>query len=498
MEPEQGSGVYQKRICLGSCRFACVLCLAPHANTNGSVCIANMKQLRSEVEKAIGCGFPEWYGRSFYLIETAGLPSQKSHYEATAFKPKTLNRIPKVSSSFAVHRGKQTSNNFQTTISQEKNLVLVYGSPLETPERVRTSALQKVWYFQGYEPTQVLIIDGDSDTAFRVEQVPKAWDKNTAMAIAATAEMICEMRPLPKEVGMLIAELTYCICETGTVLARKAGYMIAKGHLCCLKKAFANQKIDFSTQNKMRVLAAYYGQLEILKYLPLAGKHLSENLIESAIRGGNLVTLCWVCKSSGEDSWNLKMCNTAALLGRLDILQWLFKAGCPYETRPVYQSAVIGGNLETIEWLYAWLSNQDFPWLQTMCPLAASYGHRAVFEWLKRHGDTSGPHDCMKACCKTGALNMLKWFHGQGNPLSEIFILFAAHCNSLQVLRWLYEKGCPRPNFGLQVYVSIAEAGSALTLKWLHKQEGPWDRDIYEAISAGGTPELRKWARSLA
>jgi hypothetical protein len=103
----------------------------------------------------------------------------------------------------------------------------------------------------------------------------------------------------------------------------------------------------------------------------------------------------------------------AAAAGRLPLLQWARATGCPWDEE-VCEAAARDGHLEVLEWLRA----QGCPWNTSINHSAGEYGHVHVMEWAHANGM---PWDA------------LTWKH------------VARWSRNVEVLKWLYAKGCPRP-----------------------------------------------------
>ena len=75
------------------------------------------------------------------------------------------------------------------------------------------------------------------------------------------------------------------------------------------------------------------------------------------------------------------LCNVAAQVGRLDVLQFARAIGCPWNTSTC-EYAAEGGHLELLRWARA----NDCPWNLYTCVLAAKGGHLEVLQSVRANG----------------------------------------------------------------------------------------------------------------
>ncbi len=102
-------------------------------------------------------------------------------------------------------------------------------------------------------------------------------------------------------------------------------------------------------------LAAYYGQLRILKWLRANGY-----------------------------GWNENTCRYAARYGYMHVLQWAHEHGAPW-SELVCEDAVHGCELEVLKWLRA----NGCPWDKTTC---MSQTNNSIFAWISSGAGDWGTH----------------------------------------------------------------------------------------------------------
>ena len=71
----------------------------------------------------------------------------------------------------------------------------------------------------------------------------------------------------------------------------------------------------------------------------------------------------------------------AAYLGQLEVLKWAREQGCPWDSWTCYHAAA-GGHLEVEQWA----RGRDCPRDQSTCHTAARRGHLEVLMWAREHG----------------------------------------------------------------------------------------------------------------
>ncbi len=131
------------------------------------------------------------------------------------------------------------------------------------------------------------------------------------------------------------------------------------------------------------------------------------NLLRFGARRG-LLEYCEIGLSRGNSKWNI--CETAAIHGQLEVLQWARSQGC------------------------LWDSNT--------CAQTARKGHLEVLQWARSNGCSWNAWTCFWAALE-GHLEVLKWARSQGCPWDSDVCFQAAKNGHLEVLQWAVENGCP-------------------------------------------------------
>jgi hypothetical protein len=134
------------------------------------------------------------------------------------------------------------------------------------------------------------------------------------------------------------------------------------------------KKINRKERLKLCNTFASEGRLDLLKQTYTWWLQLDGNTCAAAARGGHLEVLKWL--RSNVVPWSVLTCRLAALGGHLEVLKWARANGCPWNSL-VPVDAIIGGQLETLKWL-----------LDDLCPQqdilynAKKYGTDEIRKWL--------------------------------------------------------------------------------------------------------------------
>jgi len=186
------------------------------------------------------------------------------------------------------------------------------------------------------------------------------------------------------------------------------------GHIDLFKWLVPTNEVE-STDALYTNTAAWYGRLDILKYLHENG-----------------------CP------WTGLACYFAAQYDHLEMLKYLHENGCQWDTH-IYGIAGKKGHLEIVKYLY----ENDCPWDASTCKSAVTYGSLEIVKYLHtKFIEDSRPWslwDCFR--CKdaivAGRLEILKYLHENGFPIDESSCNLAVANGHFEVFEWLRENGCP-------------------------------------------------------
>ncbi len=250
-----------------------------------------------------------------------------------------------------------------------------------------------------------------------------------------------------------------------------------------------SEKFNFDNfRIKFTVIAAKLGYLNLLKWvwtgLPAAQLN-KDKICETAALGGHLEVLQWAREE--DCPWNERTCANAALGGHLEVLKWTLKKGCPWDLLLACERAAGGGNLEMLKWL----KEEGYPWDRETCANAAFGGHLEMLQWARKEGCPWNEWTCAKAALG-GHLKVLKWARENDCPWSEWTCANAAFGGHLEMLQWARENGCP---WNERTCARAALGGHLKVLKWARENDCPWSEWTCANAALGGRLEVLKWAR---
>ncbi|CAN0535460.1 unnamed protein product, partial [Scytosiphon promiscuus] len=172
------------------------------------------------------------------------------------------------------------------------------------------------------------------------------------------------------------------------------------GHLPLLEGALA-QGCPWDSQ-ECSAVAIEKGHLCLLRWMIARGHSLDTHAMNTAAMLGRQDVL--ECIYSSSHDWNNSgTCEFAAMGGQLRVLQWARNIDCPWDSR-VCSTAAWFGLLEVLKWARC----NGCPWDAQTCASAARGGHLEVLKWARRNGCPWGEHTCASAA-KGGHLDVIKW-----------------------------------------------------------------------------------------
>lgn len=182
--------------------------------------------------------------------------------------------------------------------------------------------------------------------------------------------------------------------------------------------------------------AAFYNQLEVLKYIKRKYGKCGWRTCSLAAKGGHLEIMKW-----GRDNgcfWEQDAYATFAKINTNDILHYIKGNLDPFYG--ICASAAGGGHLEILQWL----RNNPIicPWDESTCYEAAG-GHLEILKWARANGCPWDKDICNIAMEKDN-LEILRWAVENGCPIDEdMFVMFNIdyHGNQTQVYKWYLEEG---------------------------------------------------------
>ena len=129
----------------------------------------------------------------------------------------------------------------------------------------------------------------------------------------------------------------------------------------------------------------------------------------------------------------------AIKIDRLDILIFLHKNKCPWDTRTCAYAAW-NGHFECLKYLH----ENGCPWDEETCDRAAEYGRLECLKYAHENGCPWTESTCNYAA-ENGRLECLKYAHENGCPWDEETCNIDAENGQIECLKYAYENGCPYP-----------------------------------------------------
>jgi len=222
--------------------------------------------------------------------------------------------------------------------------------------------------------------------------------------------------------------------------------------------------------------------------------NLNQEICIEAARGGHLEVLKWV-KENGS-SWNIeercsRIYDAAAYGGHVEVLKWL-RETCPENLlEETFADAARGGHIETLEWL----RENGCPCNSRACYYAAMMGNLQVLNWLKEKEYLGVPGETINFAAAGGKVAVLQWMKDLGyNCWTSTTLRVAVREGHVEVLEWLRENGCP---VSQDPYWEAAEMRHLEVLKWLKANGIQWDhsRDICAMVANLKDQEMWNWVR---
>ena len=225
--------------------------------------------------------------------------------------------------------------------------------------------------------------------------------------------------------------------------------------------------------------------------------------------------------------------NKAVVIGRLDVLKWLWEREPSCHKYPYIEVAGYHGQKEVLDWFYT-LPREDFPikdlhrpeqfvkdlatfsealrgaargghlelvkhlrekgceWDERTCACAAQEGHVHVLEYLRTNGCPWDSFACVYVAAFGDHLDTLKWLSEHGCPWDEEVTAVAVELGYFEMLKWMREHGwCPR--WDADLFAAAVSGGNLEMVTWMHENGCPWDEDATEFAAMCDKMEILKW-----
>jgi hypothetical protein len=162
-------------------------------------------------------------------------------------------------------------------------------------------------------------------------------------------------------------------------------------------------------------------------------------------------------------------------------------------TADVSRGAAQSGSVSKLQWL---LDEQDCPQSDDLDLYAVLAPTLDVLKWLRQRGCEFTANTCAEAAMATNAASILQYLHSEGAPFGASTMVQAItnqDSSELPLLQWLYERGCPLSEAAMKAAVALEDPS---ILHWLHSIDCPCDYDhlCYTATSDGNIG-LLQWIK---
>ena len=247
--------------------------------------------------------------------------------------------------------------------------------------------------------------------------------------------------------------------------------------------------------------AAAAGHMHVLKHLRsapivLASVNSNNKVVKEGERGSG-------CR------WDERACTAAVKGGHLDVLVWLRSASppCPWKEAELCNIAAAVGSLQMLQYLRA----NGCPWSDEATRVAAQHGHLSVLEFMvmpsssPNHGPLPFSEQVCASAAFEGHLHILQFARSAAVPAKaywdEMTCAWAAQAGRLEVLKWM--RGAPpttaradTADTAWPATASQEEGASASTAVLSREERCPWDQKTTYTAAAMGHLEVLKFARS--
>lgn len=211
-----------------------------------------------------------------------------------------------------------------------------------------------------------------------------------------------------------------------------------------------------------------------IDYIEFWYKHMSENhIITAAVMNGDIDIIKWCLIRI---PWN----STYAIHADIPVLEWLddnnyeWKSGCLLET------AAMDGRLDLIEWLY----NRDCQWDNITCP---GFANLEILQYVRNMDDNA----CTEAA-EYGKFENLKWLRSCGYQWDEETI---AATTDLEIIKWMRDRTihgndiCP---WNVKTFNMAIKRGDIEIITWLRDNNCPANKSTcFEAVKRNSLEILK-------
>lgn len=173
-----------------------------------------------------------------------------------------------------------------------------------------------------------------------------------------------------------------------------------------------------------------------------------------------------------------KLCEVAARINNLNIIQWL------YNNR--------NSKMPVVE-IVKWIPHYGFDNLKVICKTATANGQIVILKWAKYNNATLTP-DLIECAIEKHQIAIIHWLYFEvGIKLPTNSLNIAVLFNNLEFFRWVKEFSIEPAPYRYQlsytkitVYSMHVKTSNLEMLSYLNEYVGPWDLNVWKiAINMG-------------
>ena len=170
----------------------------------------------------------------------------------------------------------------------------------------------------------------------------------------------------------------------------------------------------------------------------------ADELFCSQVARTNKLELLKWAQEEKKCKWNKSTIEVAAFIGNLEMVKYCVANECPIDERAC-ENAAENGHLEVLKYLR---EEAKAPWIWTTASSAARNGHLQILEYLvERKYDKYDEYACRNAAMD-GHLDCLKYLHETAKaPWDEEAIRSAHENNHAECVQYLLDNDCPLPDY---------------------------------------------------
>jgi len=230
--------------------------------------------------------------------------------------------------------------------------------------------------------------------------------------------------------------------------------------------------------------AIRYGHLDILKFAYETGHQLNIDMFDCK----HIHILSWLFDNNRIQP-NIKISEMVAKAGNLECLQFLYSKNFPILSGCVFANAVSGRNVEMIQWLY-----------DLGCPFERSSFEKEIGDEqnlliIDRSAANAAVRQGFNSIKTSGgSLPILKMLVEWGCILDNYLCNITAYYDDLEILKYLYANGC---TLNKKVISNAAYNGHLHIIIWAREHGCEWDSVVCGNTVLWNHLNVLRWLRGF-